>query len=350
MNFLNFVDFANPWWLLLLPLLPVPLFLFRNKGHLGFSDHRLLPQQRLSRWLPLFPRLLTMASLAFLLVALARPQVAGPPTTRTIIGRDIEIAVDISFSMSAEFKGELKPEAPIPGLDLPPTIDTRGKPQIKRWAPKVEDDGKVKRCDAAQHAVLQFIANRWRAQAGDRVGLILFDDRPRYGWPLTEDLRMIYRKGQFMQHGLGGGTNFGETPPGPIDLAEEHFKELGQSQTRVLIMVTDGEDELSSWAMDRLSQIIQKNNIRLYVVGVGETLAKKDVAIIRLAERNGGKVYRVEDSQAMINCFAEIDRTERSPITVAQDETRSDIFFYFAGAAAISLVLALLAGAIILNR
>lgn len=345
------MSFANPWWLSILPLLLLlPWVLFRQRGHVGFSDNKLLPKQRLSRWIPLVPGLLTCISLALVAVALARPQIAGPPTTRTIIGRDISIAVDISFSMSAEFKGELKKQDPIAGLDLPSTIDTRGKPVMKKWAPKVEQDGKVKRCDAAQHAVLQFIANRWLAKAGDRVGLILFDERPRHGWPLTDDLRMIYRKGQFMQHGLGGGTNFGENPPGPIDLAAEHFKELGQSQTRVLILVTDGEDELSGYAMNRLHELLRTNNIRLYVVGVGETLAKKDVAIIRLCEQVGGKVYRVEDSQAMINCFAEIDRTERSPITVALDETRSDIFFYFAGAAAISMVLALLAGALILNR
>ena len=344
------MNFAHPWWLLTLLLLPLPLLLFRNRGHVGFSDNRLLPKQRLSRIITLLPRILTSATLALLMVALARPQVAGPPNTRTIIGRDIMIAVDISFSMSAEFQGELKDKPNIPGLDLPPTIDTRGKPKDSTWRPKLEDDGKVKRCDAAQHAVLHFIANRWQANAGDRVGLMLFDERPRYGWPLTHDLRQIYRKGQFLQHGLGGGTNFGENPPGPIDLAEEHFNDLGQSQTRVLIMVTDGEDELSSWAMNRLAEIIRKNNIRLYVVGVGETLAKNDVSIIRLANQIGGKVFRVESSQAMVDCFAEIDRLERSPITTALEETRSEIFFYFAGAAAIALMVSLLAGALILNR
>lgn len=344
------MSFVNTWWLYLLPLLPLPLLLLRQRGYVGFSNNDLLPEQRRPRWVTWIPKVLSLLTAALVLLALARPQVAGPPTTRTIIGRDIIVAVDISFSMSTEFKGELKDKPSIPGLDLPPGIDTKGKPKDDQWRPQRPDDGKVQRIDAAQHAVMTFIANRWRANAGDRVGLILFDDQPRHGWPLTDDLRMIYRKGQFIQHGLGGGTNFGERPPGPVDMAEEHFKELGQSQTRVLIMVTDGEDQLSFYAKRRLAEIITRNNIRLYVVGVGETLAKKDVDIIKLAEQVGGKVFRVEDSQAMVNCFAEIDRMERSPISVAVDETRSDVFFYFAGAAALTLMLSLLAGALILNR
>lgn len=345
------MSFANPWWLYLLPTLALPLLLLRQRGHVGFSDNQLLPGQRLvSKWVTWLPPALSVVTLALVLVALARPQVAGPPTTRTIVGRDIMIAVDISFSMSTEFKGEIKDKASIPGLDLPEGIDTKGKPAQKKWLPERPDNGKLQRIDAAQNAVLTFIANRWRAQAGDRIGLILFDERPRHGWPLTDDLRMIYRKGQFIQHGLGGGTNFGESPPGPIDMAESHFKELGQSQTRVLIMVTDGEDQLSYYAKRRLAEILLKNNIHLYVVGVGETLAKNDVDIIKLAEQVGGKVFRVEDNQAMLNCFAEIDRMERSPITVAVDETRADVFFYFAGAAVVTLILSLLAGALILNR
>ncbi len=344
------MTFANSWWLLVLPLLPLPLLLLRQRGFLGFSDNQLLPRQRLFKFILLVPPVLTVLMTALVVVALARPQVAGPPTTRTIIGRDIMIAVDISFSMSTPFKGELKEKQSIPGLDLPPGIDTKGKPKDTNWRPQRPDDGQVQRIDAAQYAVMTFIANRWYAKAGDRVGLILFDDRPRHGWPLTDDLRMIYRKGQFIQHGLGGGTNFGENPPGPVDMAEEHFKELGQSQTRVLIMVTDGEDNLSGYAKRRLADILRKNNIHFYVIGVGETLAKNDVDIIKVAEEVGGKVFRVEDSQAMVNCFAEIDRMERSPITIAVDETRCDVFFYFAGAAAIALMLMLLAEALILNR
>ncbi len=43
---------------------------------------------------------------------------------------------------------------------------------------------------------------------------------------LTHDLKMIYRKVEFADEGLGGGTNFGEYKPGPIDFAADHFDEL----------------------------------------------------------------------------------------------------------------------------
>src|SRR5262249_25284642 len=101
------MTFAQPIWFAALLALPL-LFILKKKGYLGFSDNRLLTGSpktlRLMSKLPL-----AFASLALILitVALAQPQIPGPPVNRTIPGRDIVLAVDISFSMSFPFKGEL---------------------------------------------------------------------------------------------------------------------------------------------------------------------------------------------------------------------------------------------------
>lgn len=342
------MTFAQPIWFWALLVLPVFLLL-KTRGYLGFSDHRLLGHNPV--WLKLLSRVpLALMSLTMILavVALARPQIPGEPVHRTTPGRDIILAVDISFSMSFPFKGQLLPYQVPPELAFKVPFNERRR--VDRSFKFEQPKTGLQRIHASQNALLQFIENRWRGQTGDRIGLIVFDVCPRYGWPITDDLRMLYRKAQFIQSNLGTATNFGRNPPGPIDLAVEHFQEFAQAKSRVLVLVTDGEDDIDPETKRRLIKLVQENNIRFYLVGIGETLARKDVDIIRFAADVGGHVFRVEDTSSLNKCFETIDRLEKSELTVSELETRDDVFFYFAWAAVACLGLFLLSETFILTR
>jgi Ca-activated chloride channel family protein len=343
------MTFAQPLWFLALLALPL-LFILRKRGYLGYSDHRLVTEAgRALRLLGRAPLFFAAASVILIVVALARPQIPGDPIPRTIPGRDIVLAVDISYSMSCPWKGELAQHETPPELVFKVPFNERRREHrgLKFVQPPADQ---LQRIHATQNALLRFIENRWRGQTGDRIGLIVFDIAPRYAWPITDDLRMLYRKAQFIQTNLGTATNFGRIPPGPIDLAVQHLNESGQASSRVLILVTDGEDEIDPETEQRLIQILRKNNIRLYLVGIGETLARKDVGIIRLADKFGGHIFRVEDTASLDRCFETIDRLEKSAVTVSQLETRDDVFFYFAWAAVGFLGLFLLSEVFVLTR
>lgn len=344
------MTFVQPLWFSALALL-LFLPLLRKRGYLGFSDHRLLVSSPL--WLRIvgrIPLLLASAALVLIVVALARPQVAGAPLHRTIPGRDIELIVDISFSMSFPFKGQLAAHQDPPELAFKvPFSEARRSIKGLHFEQPDAKNG-LQRIHAAQNALLRFIENRWRNQTGDRIGLIVFDIKPRYAWPITDDLRMLYRKAQFIQNNLGTATNFGRDPPGPIDLAVQHFADYGQAKSRVLIMVTDGEDQIDTYTMKRLISLIKDNNLRFYLVGIGETLARQDVDIYKVANAVDGRVFRVEDTESLKTCFDTIDKLEKSEVTISQIETRNDVFFYFAWGAAACLGLFLLSELFILTR
>ena len=333
---------AHPLALALLLLVPLPWLLLRRKGYVGHSNVKLLGA--MGGQMHIVPVALLTLGLVALIVALSGPQRVRQISTTTMKARDIIVAVDISGSMGGGFTGELPRRTQLPAeveKDLP------------ERPPKKNADGTKppqRRIDAAQAAVLNFVRDRYAAKAGDRVGVVTFDSSPYYAWPLTHDLKMIYRKIQFADVGLGGGTNFGERKPGPIDLAAEHLDELGQSVTKVLILVTDGEDNLSGSAMERLTEIIKTRGIRLYVIGVGETLARKDVDILRLAASVGGQGFRVETPADLDNCFRSIDAMERSSVQVETTQKRDELFFYFAGAALLLLVFGIVGEALVLNQ
>lgn len=331
--------FLHPLWFSLLLLLPLPWLLLRKKDYVGFSSADLLKGARSNWVMRKLSLVLFSLSIVFLAIALAKPQMRGPDGTQTIKSRDIIVAVDYSGSMSTRFEGTIAPMEK-GNSELDKELPVRPKPPQRSssyygygyggYGSEGQEEKGNRRLDAAQRAVLEFTRARFLAAQGDRMGIMMFDDGQVFSWPLTDDLKMIYRKGLFIADVSGGGTNFGNRKPGPIDAAVEHFDERGQSVTRVLIIVTDGEESISPDTMERLVGLIQARGIRLYVVGVGQTLARRDADIIRLAQTVGGSVFRVENTTDMQKCFQSIDEMERSPVQVNMRTSYQDRFYIFA--------------------
>lgn len=350
--------FENPLWLMLILLVPLPWFVLRRKGYVGHSAPWIGGKSALGRNMHLAPLLFVCIGFGLLFAALARPQLPYTLPDETVRARDIVISVDKSGSMGETFEGEVPKQVSghteldkaLPPLPKMPTLgdDDYYYNRYRDDDPRAPKNNR--RIDAAQAATLNFVRDRYAINSGDRVGVMVFDTRPYWAWPITRDLRLIYRNLQIVATSPGGGTNFGQIKPGPIDAAIEQFEELGQSNTRVLIMVTDGEDELSGSAMSRLQSDLKSNNIRLYVIGVGPRLASGNVDIIRLAESVGGKTFRVENANDLANCFATINSLEQSPVRVPGAKRKWELFWYFAGPAIFFFLLGFLGEAIVLKQ
>ena len=297
------MTYAQPLWLALVLLVPLLWIIPRKLVFLGHSGVGLEQQRKAAHVWFLLRLPLTLASLALVCfsVTLAGPRVFKAEEPKQIMARDIVIAEDYSGSMGA----------PLPGYVSP----------YRR-----NGDKPARRIDAAQDAILAFAKNRFELQTGDRIGLILFDNSPRLAWPLTSQLEQIFLRVDFLpsnwlgERSLGEGTNFGAKGDGPIDAAVSHFKDYGESPAKVLIIVSDGEDELGEEHLKRLTLLMKKNGVKLYVVGVGTTLKEKEVDIKRLARdyMDGGEnsLFLVEKSDDMMKCFQTIDQLERGPVTV----------------------------------
>lgn len=328
--------FAQPWWLLAPALIAVPLLLVRRANRQGVAHH---PQTNMLEgitehgWIVWTVRASLLATIVLACAALARPQIQKTSEEQQMIqGRDMIVAFDWSDSMGKKFQGT-----------LPTTNNTAGDPLEQRLGDSSSSPNtgsnesgspqEIRRIDAAMAAIIAFAARRENSGNGDSVGVIAFDKRPTLCWPLDRDLKQVRRHGNFVPKGtgplgLGQGTNFGTIDPGPIDLAAKHFREYGTSTSRVLILVTDGEDTLAPDVMARLERVIRDNRIKLYVVGVGETLANQEVDIIRLAERVGGGVFRVETADGLTKCFDEIDAVESSPVAQNAALTSEELFYF----------------------
>jgi hypothetical protein len=341
--------FAYPLCLWLILLIPIPWLVSGGRAYVGHT--RVLPAQRsFSKYLHLLPVLLIGAGFALFFIALARPQHPYTMPDLTTRARDIVIAVDKSGSMSTEFDGVVP--TPIAGntaldKELPPLPPLPSLGDSDNYGYGVKDGHR--RIDAAQASALNFVRDRFVLNSGDRLGVLVFDTQPYWAWPITKDLKIIYRELQINVTVPGGGTNFGSTDPGPIDAAVQQFQELGQSNTRVVIMITDGEDSLNS-SFDRVLNVLNSNGVRLYVIGVGPYLARNDVDITRLAQAAGGRVFRVENAGDLNECFKTINSLEQSPVRVPGARGRDELFWYFAIPALVFFLLGAFAEAVVLKQ
>lgn len=323
-------------WLLLLVLGAVPFLWLRRKRQNAMGHSRVGMHANV-RSVPIVGRLPAIFfSIAFvaLVAALAHPQLPELNETRSMETRDICIAVDISGSMS----GALPTQSPNGGQSTAPAPGATTQQQTYR------------RLDAARDAAVAFV----KARQGDRICVMVFDDNSYFYWPLSDDMRIVERKAGLVNSYTGGGTNF-EGPSdrasgiGPFQATINHMRDYGKARTKVLVLVTDGEDSISQKRQEELAAQMQEQGIKLYVLGVGEGWVNGNTTdLAKFTDRLGGKVYRVGDAGAMQQAFADINALETSRITVEKSTSYRDISEYFSIAAAVFFALFL--GFIVFTR
>jgi Ca-activated chloride channel family protein len=322
------MNFANPQllWLILavVPILWLGRFRRKTVGHTQVDIHKNVRSTPFWAWVP--PVLVTSFWVA-LCVGMAEPRQITYTDKQTVDAREFVIMVDTSGSMTTQLQDKSQQDFV--------------KDQAAPGAVPAPDAKPATRATAARDGVKLFVDSRAQLIAqrgkGDRVSLLLFDDEVYTACPFVFDMSIISKK-LFMIDGYqGGGTNFDGpnsdnqySKVGAIQGAINYFKNKGQTKSRVLIMVTDGEDSISAKRFAELSQQIQDMGIHMYVLGVGESWTSgTEVDLRRFVEGVGGKVFLIGDVQAMRDGFAKINELETSKITIERFQGFKPLYWYF---------------------
>jgi len=273
--------FADPYVLLLAGLLPL-LALVKRKTFVGYSHLRLLEKAAAPRFWLKVPLILFLLATMSLLIALARPQKREYIDSKQVEARDIILIMDLSYSMEM-------------GLD---------------------GDSRKKKVDLAREAAREFV----KRQEGNRVALIVFGDEAYGSWPLTTDLKIIDEKLQTIGTRYYGGTNLEK----PFRKAFHHFEEMGQSKSKVLIFLSDGDAPIPATAKTEILDYLTGKNIHFYLLGVQLANARDILDIVR---GSNGSFINIQREEEFKKGFEEIDRLERSVITVEKTEVLHKEFY-----------------------
>ncbi|MDQ2659740.1 MAG: VWA domain-containing protein [Verrucomicrobiota bacterium] len=325
MNLLNWwpsgsaLTFAQPWWLLLLLLLPLLAYLRGQRGPaaaLIYSSTTILrglgksSAARAGKFL----RALIFLTLALFVVALARPRLGKSLTQVEASGIDIMLALDVSGSML-----------------------------IKDFT--VGGDSAT-RVDAVREVTRKFIENR----PNDRIGLIAFAGRPYVVSPMTLDHEWLNQNLDRLRVGLvEDGTAIGSG----IAAAASRLNDK-KSKSRVLVLLTDGENNAGKIPPNTAAEALKALQIHLYAIGAGingiapapvpdrrggfitdlsgnllyqnQPVHFNETGLKEVARIADGKFYRATDTESLEKIYAEIDQLEKSTVSVKKYQEYRDLF------------------------
>lgn len=322
------MTFTEPYYLCLIGLL-VPIFWLGSRrrstlGHSRVGMHSQLSSLSAMRHGSTILLCLLWISACFALARPVLPQVAQRQTIQT---RDIVIQADISGSMREPIEGD-RPSMFAPSSPL-------GTPAVQT------------RISAARAAVAEFVGER----EGDRIALLLFNDQSFYSWPLSRDREVVVRRIEQLEGYVTGGTNF-DGVNGAVQGAIDHFREMSEAQTRVLILVTDGEAFMERERTASLARQLEELRLRVYVLGVGPgwvSNSRMTQDLRQLVESVGGTVIPVGNNAQMREAFATINQLERSAVQIERSVTYLELYGFLSALAGFLLLAYLAFSSLILE-
>jgi Ca-activated chloride channel family protein len=151
----------------------------------------------------------------------------------------------------------------------------------------------------------------------DEVFIVNFNDEPYQDVPFTNDLKR-------MEEGLARIDSRGGTAMRDAILASiGYMKAKARHDKKVIVVVTDGNDNMSEVGLERLVQEAQRQEVLVYTVGL---LTEEERAEARRAQRALDTITQATGGQAYYP--KELDNVSRIALQVAHDIRNQYIIAY----------------------
>ena len=107
-----------------------------------------------------------------------------------------------------------------------------------------------------------------------------------------------------------------------IRLSAEHLKEKAKRDKKVILVVTDGNDNASVISLDSLTRLAQQDDVLIYAIGLLTDEDKREAkkaqrALQLLAESTGGTVFYPKDVSEVDRIAHQVAHDIRNQYTVA---------------------------------
>ena len=329
-------QFANPTaFLLLLPLIAAVWKIYARRVSRGirFAPIGRIPAQGRS-WRTLAALVLpavTIAGMALLIIAMARPRTVLSKSHRSTDVIAIEMVVDVSGSMEA--------------LDMS-TKTATGKTNYKT------------RLDAVKEAFIDFVDKR----PDDLVGLISFAGYTSTLAPMTSDheaLKHILKgvktpKQEFNEKGEIVNSDEMLTAIGDALATACARIEKAKPVSKIIVLLSDGESNTGAITPEQAIDAAKKLGVKVYTIGVGssgrapfwatDAFGRKTIGyayvtldenmLRKIASDTGGSYFNVKDKDGLENALDEINKLETTKVEHDIYRQFNELFgnFLFAGA------------------
>ena len=282
----------------------VPVVRFSDFKHGFATSIRQMQHTASVKVLPIL-KVIRVIVLGLLIVTLVRPQLSQSREQKFTEGIDIFLVLDISESMRAE--------------------DFEGSNRIQ----------------VAKSVVNDFLTYR----QNDRIGLVVFAGESFTLCPLTLDYSVLVELLGDVEIGqLEDGTAIGDALA-----TATHRLRPSVSKTKIVILLTDGENNAGSIDPSAAASLAQSLAIKVYTIGMGKaggaripyadtTFGKRYREVLtyldedtlkQIANITGGHYFRATDTQSLKQIYAEIDRFEKTKFETVSLVDHKELATYF---------------------
>ena len=285
---MNQFSFEYPWILGLLILFVVCAQFCKIKARSIYFPHLnalMLGRGRKRNYLLL---ILKWLGIVLAIVALASPILTTEYNNSKKNGRDIVLIIDASESMKQQ------------GFDA----KNRAKNKF----------------DVVKEVASDFVAKR----ENDRVGLITFADIAFVASPLTFEKKFLQQIIGMQRLGIAGRR----TAINDALVQSYAMLEKSKAKSQVVILLTDGVDNMSQITVDEVKSLVSKSKVKLYTMGVGTERDFDGVYLRRLAKAGNGIAFAARNSEKLSKIYKEIDQLEVSTLNNKKVVQHTYLFAY----------------------
>lgn len=233
------------------------------------------------------------------IIALASPVITKSYTNSKKEGRDIVLILDSSDSMRQR------------GFD--------------------QNDIMRNKFDVVKEVVGDFIETR----ENDRIGMVTFADIAFIASPLTFEKKFLTDITKMQQMGIAGKR----TAINDAIVQSYNLLSKSKAKSKIAILLTDGIDNMSKIPFADVKSLIEKRDIKLYAIGIGDERDYNGQYLKALADAGKGLAFGARDADTLNLVYDEIDKLEATKINNKKIVQHTYLYIYPLFLAILSLLL-----------
>jgi len=232
-------------------------------------------------------------------IALASPVLTKSYTNSKKEGRDIVLVIDSSDSMRQM------------GFD--------------------PNDPYKNKFDVVKEVVGDFIKKR----KDDRIGMVTFADVAFIASPLTFEKDFLTNITEMQELGMAGKR----TAINDALVQAYNLLSKSKAKSKIVILLTDGIDNMSKIPFADVKSMIEKRNVKLYAIGIGSPRDYNGAYLQALAKAGKGEAFGAQNAKMLSRVYDEIDKLEASKLNNKKVVEHTYLYIYPLFLAILSLML-----------
>ncbi len=210
------------------------------------------------------------------------------------------------------------------GIDIILALDTSGSMRQIGFNPSNLEQN---RWDVVSDIVKDFISTRTH----DNIGLTVFGTSVMTASPLTFDKKAQMKIIDNLEIGIvGDKTALIDSIVTSINILSKRT-----SKSKIIIVLTDGEDTASTIPFSILQKMSKKHKIKIYTIGIGEP---NRLLLHEVSKNSGGKSFIANSKDNLEEIYEHINKLEKSKIDQNKIILKEYYFFFPLFIAFLSLV------------